>query len=158
MELKSAFGEISNYENIWRVTASPHIHGKPKLWGGNCNRNDFTGCVSSVYDQDEAYANPIGAPSPIRRGGLKAACSSMISTSNAVAAVIGVNGLNISAVNDTSVRKVFNQFYPAIPPTDEIVTSLINLGVAMEQGAVAQNTKWGVIMSLLCYSPLMEAL
>ncbi len=153
-----AFGEISNYENIWRVTASPHIHGKPKLWGGNCNRNDFTGCVSSVYDQDEAYANPIGAPSPIRRGGLKAACSSMISTSNAVAAVIGVNGLNISAVNDTSVRKVFNQFYPAIPPTDEIVTSLINLGVAMEQGAVAQNTKWGVIMSLLCYSPLMEAL
>jgi hypothetical protein len=89
---------------------------------------------------------------------LKAACSSMISTSNAVAAVIGVNGLNIGAVNDASVRKIFNQFYPAIPPSDEIVTSLINLGVAMEQGAVAQNTKWGVIMSLLCYSPLMEAL
>lgn len=155
--LAPAFAAIGNYENIWRNSASPHIHGKAKLWGGNCNRNDDS-CVSSLYDQDEAYANPIGAPSPIRRGGLKAACTAMITANNAVSSMIGVNGLNISSVDELSIRKVFDQFFPAIPPSGEIVTALVNLGTAMEEASVTQNTKWGVIMSLLCYSPLMEAL
>lgn len=122
--------------------------------GGSCNR----------YEGNCANAGHSAAPfkaitNPVRKGYIIRACEEITSQDEAITTAMTNAGLTImSPANDTTVRTVYNLFYPGRPISSEALNNLMNLHQAAITLKQTPTDAWRFVLYTLCASPMMEML
>ncbi len=155
--MKSIFlnpASTSVQSNTIKDRIAKRISNQILFLGGSCNRYE-----GNCRNENHAEAPFKAITNPVRKGYIVRACEEVTSQDEAVTTALGKAGLSVIATADmTSVKTIYNLFYPGRTVSNEAVNNLINLHQAAIGLKQTPTDAWRFVLYTLCASPMMEML
>lgn len=170
---------VSKFQNLFIDAGNPNasdanietklktlISDNPNLFGGFCHELD-PDCIK-IANSHELSKNSknLTAANSLRSGYLSRVCSEVLSYDNAVVNVLNLAGLTVSSsFTDSNIKSVWNEMIPTstlgnVLSTEEqvVLDSLKVLQADALSKGQSNTAQWRAILSVICESPLMEAI